>query len=233
MCYATTGMEPTRQFVVTWDTATEGDDSDKLSFSIILHENSRNVDVVYGTMTTDSQFPVGQFATIAIRNKPGNTATTFSCNDAVPLTNTAIRFTAVALTRGQHGGLCQAYHPLDVMLCAWVFAGLGFRVQLRGVVSLGYWHIACQDVDTSGCTWPFGSMKHACMGWSCHVCLVGCEDELRDADGRERHALQFHGAHGLMSLCWTGYIIAAAVGSNQPTASGCSSVVASEGIVCY
>jgi hypothetical protein len=83
---------------VTWDSAqaVESVGGSSLSFSIILYENSRDVDVVNGTMV--ASLGVGTRATIAVQNKLGHKATTYSCNQNVALAGTTIRFTAVAPT---------------------------------------------------------------------------------------------------------------------------------------
>jgi hypothetical protein len=97
ICYATLGTKPNRQYVVTWDasflyiTASSAIAADtRLTYSIILYEASKNVDVAYGTFTN----VVGTSASIGIQNSAANQAVTQICNPTSPvsLSNTLTRY---------------------------------------------------------------------------------------------------------------------------------------------
>jgi hypothetical protein len=105
VCYATTGTAPNRQFVATWDSATElGDPSFQLSVSIVLSETTNAIDLQYsapaglgdagadaatdagavdggGTPVTDSTLAGGS-ATIGMQLAAAGPNTLISCDQA-------------------------------------------------------------------------------------------------------------------------------------------------------
>lgn len=93
-CHATRTTATGREFVVTWDRARQISNNDpehKLSFSIILKENSRDVEVTYGTFKDVSS----SFGVVGVQNADRNKATTWSCAEDIipPGSNTAVKFT--------------------------------------------------------------------------------------------------------------------------------------------
>ena len=71
MCVVTIGAAPNRQFVATWnDVFMLGAQSTHLSFSIVLHEASGIIDVLYGTMTGSGTLSAGASATIGLASTP-------------------------------------------------------------------------------------------------------------------------------------------------------------------
>jgi hypothetical protein len=96
VCYTTRGSSPNREFVVTWDRANQwSQNNQQVSFSIILKEGSRDVEVVYGELVGIT----GGSATIGVQKAARDKATTWSCNNRniiPPGSNTALKYTWVS-----------------------------------------------------------------------------------------------------------------------------------------
>jgi hypothetical protein len=95
VCTITTGAAPSRTFVVTWQNATLfGMTGTSLTFSLMLHEGTNVIDVVYNTLTGSNTH--GGITTIGVQNETGGVATQFEYDTAntLPATlPTTIRFT--------------------------------------------------------------------------------------------------------------------------------------------
>lgn len=103
VCIATTGTAPNREVVLTWENARVANSQNGVwvPFSIILTEDSPDVDVVYGSFVDDAG--LGLSATVGIQDRNASGYSTIgtvwrSCDvalEAETWSNTAIRFTVL------------------------------------------------------------------------------------------------------------------------------------------
>ncbi len=74
LCYAVTGSEPNRKFVITWKDMTFAPTADRpssLTFSAFLSEGSSQIDVAYDTLDGVNDRPYGNSATVGVQNETG------------------------------------------------------------------------------------------------------------------------------------------------------------------
>jgi hypothetical protein len=95
VCAGTTGTSPDRRYVVTWSGVYffASDDGSRMNFSIVFHEGSNLIDLMYDTMSSPQAGRAqGNSATIGVQG-PSGQSTQFSCNSASVATGTRLRFT--------------------------------------------------------------------------------------------------------------------------------------------
>jgi hypothetical protein len=94
VCIAIQGIQPKRQFVMTWEDAyLKSDGSTHLTFSLVLAETANTIDLLYGTMMSGAE-AMGSKAAIGIEDSSGTRSAQFSCDMAsIPSTPFGVRFT--------------------------------------------------------------------------------------------------------------------------------------------
>jgi hypothetical protein len=97
ICYATQGAMPNRQFVVTWEDATEAfDGTSDMTFSVVLSETTNTVDLLYHSMIgTGGGYAQGLNAKIGIQSTGGLGGITQWCDVASATTGVSVRYTPI------------------------------------------------------------------------------------------------------------------------------------------
>jgi hypothetical protein len=82
-----TGAAPNRVFTVEWRAVYFATPASTANFEVLLHENSSNFEVVYGTLGGG-----GTSATAGVQQGSGTQFTQFACNTSLP-NNTQVNYT--------------------------------------------------------------------------------------------------------------------------------------------